>query len=326
MATEAALLYDAGPVTSAQGRTHDIPTPWLNRSWQCAVRLSAIAWLLVLCPGHASAQSRGRTPAQLKESAVAADEAARATAADSCVAAHERALERLDAHDWLAARNRLERCAEVFCPAVVRDECAKQLGRLVPRIPRIVLAARDQAGQDLVDVRVYANGVLLLPELGAESVPLNPGRYRFEFVGPGGVKATRDVLVREGEVKRRIDVVFSPPTAQPAAPPPPPTPDTIWTPPVTISAVVAATGLAFFGFFAINGKSVESCRPNCTGSEVDRLRRDYLVADISLGVALLAAGVGTYLVYHQPRSSPTVSARLNARPDGGFLSAELRAW
>jgi len=239
------------------------------------------------------------------------------------VFAHEHALERLDAHDWLAARDDLETCANASCPTIVREECATQLGRLIPRIPRVVFAARDREGHDLTDVQVHANGALLLSQLGAEGVSMNPGRYRFELVGPGGTKAEQDVLLREGEVKRRVDVVFSPSAVRADGPRQAPAQRTIWTPPVTVSAVVAATGLAFFGFFAITGKSIESCSPDCTQREVDRLRRDYLVADVSLGVALVAAGTGAYLIWNQPRAAPCITARLGHRSGGAVLSAAL---
>jgi hypothetical protein len=53
---------------------------------------------------------------------------------------------------------------------------------------------------------------------------------------------------------------------------------------------VALVGLAAFTGFALAGESVQSCAPSCTSSQVAELRRDYLVADVSLVGALAAAG------------------------------------
>jgi hypothetical protein len=328
VAIEAAILYETGRMTNAGSVTHDSGVRSARR-WRRPARLAATVSLMsTLSPLSASAQSSGRTHPHLgkqaAQPAAVSHTSGRAITAESCVWADEHALARLDAHDWLTARDDFEQCAVASCPNVVRDECATQLRRLLPRIPRVVFAARNPDGQDLVDVRVYANGSLLLSQLGAEGLSMNPGRYRFALVGPDGRKTERDVLLREGEVNRRVDVVFVPPAAPGMAPEsPPPAPQTIWTLPVTISAVIAATGLALFGFFAITGKSIESCRPACTRSEVDQLRRDYLVADVSLGVAVVSAATGAYFVWDRRASAGPITARLSHRHGGGFLSAEL---
>jgi hypothetical protein len=274
----------------------------------------AVLSLLLVLPGPlASAEPHPSTPR---------GDPGKATVDESCVPAHERALVRLDSHDWLAAREDLEHCAEASCPSIVRSECTTELRRLVPRIPSVVFAVRSPEGRDLVDVRVDANGKVLLPRLGAESVPLNPGPYRFDFFGSDGTKAEQEILLREGEVSRRIDVVLAPPALAPGARASSASPS-IWTPPVTLSAVTAATGLALFGFFALNGHSEESCRPDCTRQQVDRLRRDYLVADVSLGVALAATAVGGYLIYEQSKTSTAVTARLSHTPGGAVVSTEV---
>lgn len=53
---------------------------------------------------------------------------------------------------------------------------------------------------------------------------------------------------------------------------------------------VAALGLASFAGFAFAGASLQGCAPGCSTDEVAALRRDYVVADVSLLVALAAAG------------------------------------
>ena len=92
---------------------------------------------------------------------------------------------------------------------------------------------------------------------------------------------------------------------------------------------VALVGAISFVAFGLAGKSIQSCSPNCTRSEVDGLRRDYLVADISLVAALLAGGAATY--FYLSSRSPTTPATttgvwLTVRPHaaGATLGAEGR--
>jgi hypothetical protein len=93
--------------------------------------------------------------------------------------------------------------------------------------------------------------------------------------------------------------------APPAAPAPP------WflrLPTATYSlGGVAALGLASFAGFALAGASVQACAPGCSSAEVAALRRDYLVADVSLVGALAAAGGAIAFALASPpeRSSVT---------------------
>src|SRR5262249_47654591 len=52
--------------------------------------------------------------------------------------------------------------------------------------------------------------------------------------------------------------------------------------------------------FAIAGKSNEACAPNCSSSQVSALRRDYLIADMSLLVALATGGGAIYFALTKP--------------------------
>ena len=83
------------------------------------------------------------------------------------------------------------------------------------------------------------------------------------------------------------------PVAPPAQPLPPATHKKI--PVVTwILGGVAVAGVASFTTFAILGKAKEGCAPFCSRSNVDTLRRDYLIADVSLGVGLVAGAAAVY--------------------------------
>jgi hypothetical protein len=61
---------------------------------------------------------------------------------------------------------------------------------------------------------------------------------------------------------------------------------------------IGILALGSFGTFAVLGAQEKArlrttCSPACSDSEVSTLRRDYLVADISLGVGIVALGLAT---------------------------------
>lgn len=269
----------------------------------------ALALTLCAAPGWVRAASKNKRTAP-------------GISPETCVLAHERGLDLSDHGDWLGASAAFRRCVETACPRVVQKECGAELSRLRQRIPSVVFAARDTLGQDLIGVRVYSNRRLLLDQLGTASVPMNPGRYRFDLVGPNGATVSRDVLLREGEIDRRVEAVFpvggrlDPGGAYRTA-------SAVWTVPVTLCAATAATGLAVFGLFALRGKSTEDCKPACSEEQVHDLRRDYLIADIALGVSVVAAGTAALLVWRQTRDTPPVAAHVSVRRGGAAVGAQI---
>jgi tetratricopeptide (TPR) repeat protein len=100
---------------------------------------------------------------------------------------------------------------------------------------------------------------------------------------------------------------------------------------VGVGAVGVGVG-AFFGVQALGSKSdAEKACPEaggarrCPSSASDTLStnsRDALIADISIGVGLVAAAVGTYFIIKSPSSKDSASAqvRATAGPRGGNLS------
>ena len=67
---------------------------------------------------------------------------------------------------------------------------------------------------------------------------------------------------------------------------------------------VAAAGAISFAVFGIMGRNVQSCAPNCAQSQVNDLRRDYVIADVSWITGLVAAGFALYFALAAPASPP----------------------
>jgi hypothetical protein len=83
---------------------------------------------------------------------------------------------------------------------------------------------------------------------------------------------------------------------------------------VWVLSGVAVVGLGSFGYFGLTGKHQENdlkstCAPHCKDSEVDAMYRSYLVADVSLGVSLVAASVAGYLLFSTPSGASSSTAK-----------------
>ena len=89
-----------------------------------------------------------------------------------------------------------------------------------------------------------------------------------------------------------------------------------------------AAAAASFAYFAITGHSsfnqLEQCKPNCSRSDVRDVRTKYLMADVSLGVSVVALAAAGYLLLRsapeRPVASGSVSLAVLAAPQSAGLS------
>jgi hypothetical protein len=179
-----------------------------------------------------------------------------------------------------------------------------------------VFTATDEQGRDITNVKVYSTDQLVVEALDGRPVPLDPGKHRFRFVLPWGEVLSSDVLVREGEKNRVVGVQVKDSaraSRSPAAPQPSPLvapsapaaergrvlPTGFW-----VASGVGVASLASWGVFALLGNAkqseVEDCSPHCGAvrrDDFDAMRRNYLIADVSLGAAAVSAGIATWLFF-----------------------------
>ena len=126
----------------------------------------------------------------------------------ACFDASEQA-QKLKASKKLSdARQQFIICARETCPQAVRVECAKSLAEVESAVSTIVIRARDAEGKDLIDVKVFVDGNLLLPKLEGTAVSVDPGAHKFRYELPNGKSVEEDVLIAEGEKDRVIRADF----------------------------------------------------------------------------------------------------------------------
>jgi len=244
----------------------------------------------------------------------AANAAEAADEVQACVRAYEQAQALKADGKFLRAREQLLVCARGACPALVKRDCVAWMEEVEPRIPSVVLAARDPSGADLTDVTVVVDGEPVASRLDGKELYIDPGLHRFTLYASDGRTAERDVLARVGEKARPLTFELGPARAPPEerAPPPPFL--------AYVLGGVGLTGLATFGVFATIGKVDEQklrdqgCSPNCSKDDTDAVKRKYLVGDIGLALGVVSLAVAAYLYFSRP--SRRAAARVFVTPLG----------
>jgi hypothetical protein len=136
-----------------------------------------------------------------------------------CLAASESSLTLRNQHKLRDARAQLLICSAASCPADVRNECTRRVPDINAALPTIVFAAQDAAGNDLVGVKVTADGQVIAERLDGSALAIDPGAHSFTFDTAGQTKIEKQFVIREGEKDRRERIVFGAPSVATAPAP-----------------------------------------------------------------------------------------------------------
>ena len=250
-------------------------------------------------------------------------------AAKQCVAQNNDGAQKRDEHHLLASRNAYRACvAERECPEVVRAECDAALVDVKTAIPTLLVAVVDEQHHDLSGATLLLDGNPVA--LDGSTLEVDPGAH--ELVASSGALTSRlQVMAIESDLNRRIEIVLQAPHQdEPLARVPVGVAPARRSPlPAYLLGGVAALGAASFGFFALSGHSsmaaLDRCKPYCDASDVQRARTQYLIADISLGVSLVALSGAGYWLLSAPKEAPKVSRNalsvaITAQPGAAGLS------
>ncbi|HEY8077727.1 MAG TPA: hypothetical protein VIF62_26555, partial [Labilithrix sp.] len=142
---------------------------------------------------------------------------------------------------------------------------------------------------------------------------LDPGPHTLRFERAGRAPREMKVLVREAERNRFVDVVLGDaPAAKPERPPAPTAEEKPFPVLGAVLAGVAVLGGATFAVLAASGSSDVShlrstCAPSCSASDVSSAKTKIIVADVALGVGILALAGAGYFLFIAP-AGPSGSA------------------
>ena len=243
-------------------------------------------------------------------------QAATPPSVQECVAASGAGQEHQKQSALFSARKEFEICSAASCPQLVSTDCTRWLEEVITAMPSINIVVRLNGVDQSAVVRL--DGAPWLDRLTGRPVDIEPGEHDVE-VEAGGVKQTQRLVVVQGE-KNRV-VVFAltgvatapviPVVSSPAAVRGFPT----W--PVVFS-VGAVAGAASFTILGLVGKSqlatlvAQPCASTktCNPAQTAAISREFLAADISLGVGIasaLTAGAFWWWWALQPHDAPAVT-------------------
>jgi hypothetical protein len=226
-----------------------------------------------------------------------------------------------------------------------RTERAKaardQAATLEPKLSRLSIVVTP-ATQELEGLTVKRDGVAIGKAAWGTAAPVDPGEHVIEAAATGKKTWTQKLYLEANADKKfvtvpELEALATASNAQ-TGPAPEPAPAEGQSGTRTVGFVVGGVGIVALGVGAIFGLSALFKRSDadklcpsspCSNSEgVDdskSAKSTALVADILMGVGIVATGVGAYLVLRSPSQASTTSAKLAplVRRDGAGLAAEV---
>ena len=179
----------------------------------------------------------------------------------SCAESHAKAQElRLDSK-LLEARSELHVCADLACPSALSTDCANWLAEVQQAIPSVVFLVEAETG-DTSNVKISVDGQPVTQTADGTAHEFEPGAHLLRFELPDYPAEEQTLVLRQGEKRRVLRVRFEKPR------------------PVDPSPTNEAEG---------SGVATSGTAPG------EATRPVPLTAYIFGGIALAAAGVGTYL-------------------------------
>jgi hypothetical protein len=268
----------------------------------------------------------------------------------ACIADAEAGQESRDVGKYALARAQFQRCLDPACPSVVRENCGRWYQQVVDSTPTIVPSA-TRPGQEDVNARVFADGVLVAGRLDGRPVPLDPGPHDLRFEGDRGEIVTVHLLLRAGDSNRVVNAEFPshrPPASATEAPPSRPASSRAR---VIASLSVLGAGLAGVGLgmgfglasqgdanqaatlrasLASSGCGASTALPTCgaLASAVGDQRRDGTISVVgyAAGGALIGAAAIAWIAWpHAPSAKTGLTVLPGAEGTALGLTASL-AW
>ncbi len=247
----------------------------------------------------------------------------------ACIAAVDRAQKRESQKLLVSARADFVACASDTCPAAIREDCARSLLAVDAALPTVVFSAVADGGGDATDVSVTIDGVQVLSQLDGKALALDPGPHAVRFQRRGGRVVEMQVVAREGEKARVIQISFKTEDTASAPPPVAPAPLSVATAPVTkldspkerAPVPVVPVGLGVLGAVGLGTALVlrlnasaeadnlrNTCAPACDPGARDALSDRIVLSNVALGLglSLLAGAAVTWLL--SPGRGPTANA------------------
>jgi hypothetical protein len=254
-----------------------------------------------------------------------------------CLAAYEGGQRSRKQGELLAAREQLKFCGSPACPHAMHADCGQWLREVEAALPTVVFSARAESGELLAEASLSIDGGQK-QRLDGRAWSVDPGEHAVSLSCPGFQPLEKRLLFSEGSKLQEVAWTLVPLTAtaprqrpdlqaRPEAGPvlpAPPKPRVAARRSDLVVPMLAASGLALlaggsFAYFGLQARAsdraLDSCAPNCSRERVDEVKRDYLIANISLGAGIAGAlASGTLLILsHSDAPTPSAAVRSTLR-------------
>lgn len=264
----------------------------------------------------------------------------------ACADTYEQAQVERQGKKPAAAHASFSKCAQSACPAIIREPCRQGADELAATLAEVVVRAKGEAAHGGIVETPSVDDATRGDATVGTAFLVEPGSHVFSVRARDGTIARATKVLRAGE--KGVEIILDLDSAnaratagvpigtgapqakegaptEPIAPPPEPGPRRH--PAVLPLAATAAVGFIWFGAFGYSTRAEhdrlrdECARGACPAGARDGIDRRYLLADIGLGVGIVAAAASAYFYLRSP-SSPA-RATVLASPRGRGIGA---AW
>ena len=229
-----------------------------------------------------------------------------------CIAAYENAQTAKLSGKLLDGKSALLLCSSSACPEVMHADCLRWLAEVEASLPTVVFRVTTASGTTPQAAMVSIDGAAPVA-LDGRALGVDPGRHTITFSADGLRTEAKTFEFSEGEKLRREVIVLesSSSAASATAEAPAVQQDSSRfkvTLPVALAAsatVLGAAGATYFGLSArAHDSDLDHCSPHCSRDSVDRVKREYLLTNVSLGIAAAGLVTTTLVVLLQSRADP----------------------
>jgi hypothetical protein len=231
-----------------------------------------------------------------------------------CLAAYSDGQRARKTGEFAKAHELFAFCGGATCPNALHGDCQRWLSEVEAVTPTSVFQVLGAGDNELTDVRLQVGGNT--HALDGRAIAFDAGEHELRFFAAGHETLTQRVTFTEGEKLTFRKVHLQPtskaaPVSEGASPSPaeqnafadaPAPEDEVSYLPVLIGAGLGAVGVAGFSYFGLRARGADKdlsiCAPGCSTSRVEGIERDYLLANVSLGVGVVGVlGAITWLVF-----------------------------
>jgi hypothetical protein len=243
-----------------------------------------------------------------------------------CVAAYENAQTAKLRGKLLDGKAALLLCSSSACPEVMHADCDRWLTEVEASLPTVVFRVMTASGVVPQWATVSIDGAEPVA-LDGRAISVDPGRHTVTFSAQDLRTTSQTFDFSEGEKLRREVIVLQPnsrsatPGANESTAPVSANSSSRFklTLPLTLAAstaVLGTLGATYFGLSArADDRDLDKCSPNCSRDSVDRVKREYLLANLSLGIAAVGLVTSTVVILLQSgaeASSPAAQVAVGA--------------